>query len=79
MLTTSANNLVEQIHDRMPVILHPDEIDTWLSREITDPAALTSLYQPYPSDLISMFVVSQEVNSARHDSPDLITPLARIN
>ncbi|BEH09837.1 SOS response-associated peptidase [Geobacter sulfurreducens subsp. ethanolicus] len=47
ILTTTANKLIEPIHDRMPVILHPQEYDHWLDRDMTDPTRLQSLYQPY--------------------------------
>jgi putative SOS response-associated peptidase YedK len=74
ILTTSSNKLVEPLHDRMPVILHPEEYALWLDRNITNPEKLKHLYQPYPADLMEMFPVSTLVNSPRNDSPDLIIP-----
>jgi len=58
ILTTSPNRLVQTIHDRMPVILHPEEYNLWLDRNVTDPEKLKPLYQPYPSDLMEMYPVS---------------------
>jgi putative SOS response-associated peptidase YedK len=75
ILTTSSNKLIESLHERMPVILHPEEYDLWLDRETTDPGKLKHLYQPYPADLMEMYPVSPLVNSPRNDSPDLIKPL----
>lgn len=72
ILTTSSNKLIEPLHDRMPVILHPHEYALWLDRAITDPEKLKSLYQPYPADLMEMWPVSTLVNSPRNDSPDCI-------
>lgn len=75
ILTTTANTLIEPIHDRMPVILHPQEYGLWLDRDMTDPTRLQKLYQPYPSELLEAFEVSTAVNSPRNDSPDLILPI----
>lgn len=58
ILTTSPNRLVQTIHERMPVILHPEEYNLWLDRNVTDPEKLKPLYQPYPSDLMEMYPVS---------------------
>jgi len=72
ILTTSANPLIEPLHDRMPAILHPDEYRKWLDREVTKPADLQYLFQSYPADLMEMYPVSQSVNSPKNDSADLI-------
>jgi len=69
ILTTSSNKLIEPLHERMPVILHPQEFTLWLDRTITDPEQLKPLYQPYPADLMEMWPVSPIVNSPRNDSP----------
>ena len=76
ILTTSSNKLVASLHERMPVILHPEEYPVWLDREMTDPEKLKQLYQPYPVDLMEMYPVSQLVNSPRNDLPELIKPIA---
>jgi putative SOS response-associated peptidase YedK len=77
VLTTTANKLVEPLHDRMPVILHPAEFDIWLNRNMHDPEQLKSFYQPYPADLLEMYPVSPQVNSPKVDSPELIIPLEK--
>jgi len=74
ILTTTSNSLIAPLHERMPVILHPQEYNLWLDRETLDPEKLMQLYQPYPADLIEMWPVSQLVNSPKNDSPDLIKP-----
>jgi len=58
----------------MPVILHQQEFNLWLDREMTDPEKMKTLYQPYPADLMEMWPVSSMVNSPRNDSPECITP-----
>jgi putative SOS response-associated peptidase YedK len=75
ILTTSSNKLIEPLHDRMPIILHPEEYQLWLDREMTDPGKLKPLFQHYPADLMEMYPVSPLVNSPRNDTPDLIIPL----
>lgn len=72
VLTTSANRLMETIHDRMPVILHPSEYQHWLDKELADPAQLKNLYQPYPADLMTARKVPDLVNNPRFDSPACI-------
>ena len=75
ILTTASNWLVEPLHDRMPVILHPDEYRTWLERHTTDPTSLKKMFQPYPADLMEMWAVSQKVNNVGNDSADLVLPV----
>lgn len=75
ILTTSANKLMETIHDRMPVILAPDTYALWLRRNMHDPQQLAQLCQPYPPKLLKAYKVSEMINSPRIDTPDCIAPL----
>lgn len=72
VLITSANKLMEPIHDRMPVILHPQEFPLWLDREVSDPDTLKQLFKPYPSDVMQSYPVSPIVNNSRNDLPECI-------
>jgi putative SOS response-associated peptidase YedK len=72
ILTTSANKLVEPIHDRMPVILYPDTFNLWLSHNMHDPEQLQLLYQPFPAEEMHAFKVPDLVNNPRFDSPACI-------
>jgi putative SOS response-associated peptidase YedK len=74
ILTTSANPLIAPIHDRMPVILHPDTYGLWLDRDVSNPKQLQPLYPPYPTDLLTLHPVSTLVNSPRNDHPACIEP-----
>ena len=74
ILTTSANPLIASIHDRMPVILHPDAYDFWLDKAVSDPKQLQPLYLPYPADFLILHPVSTLVNSPRNDHPACIEP-----
>lgn len=49
IVTTNANELSANIHDRMPVILHPADYDLWLDPAVSDGERLLPLLQPYPS------------------------------
>ena len=72
ILTTVANELVAPIHDRMPVILHPDDYGLWLSRNMHDPDQLCRLYQPFPPNLLDAYKVPDLVNNPKFDSPTCI-------
>ncbi len=64
--------MVTPVHDRMPVILkHSDEAE-WLSPEVTDPAQVERLYQPYSAETMQRWPVSQAVNSTRQNKAELI-------
>jgi putative SOS response-associated peptidase YedK len=75
ILTTASNRLVAPLHDRMPVILSPDEYRTWLERTTTDPTGLKKMFQPYPADLMERWEVSPMVNKVANDSADLVVPV----
>jgi putative SOS response-associated peptidase YedK len=75
ILTTASNRLIRPLHDRMPVILRPEEYDLWLDRNITEPDRLKPLYEPFPANLMEMYPVSPLVNNPRNDSPACIEPL----
>ena len=64
MLTTQANEDRKDVHHRMPVILQPNEIKDWLCGEGTPSATEVGLIDRHP--------VSQKVNNATHDGPELI-------
>ena len=75
MVTTHANTLMSQIHDRMPVILAPDKYGLWLDHEVS-PARLTPLMDPFPDEEMSMHPVMKAVGNPRFDDPELIEPVA---
>jgi putative SOS response-associated peptidase YedK len=75
IITTTPNTLMESIHDRMPVILHQKDVETWLDNE-TPLTTVLSLLKPYPAAEMLSFPVSTRVNSPRNDDPNL---LLRVN
>jgi putative SOS response-associated peptidase YedK len=73
ILTTAANDLVADIHDRMPVILRTEDCSFWLDSSIHDPAQLKNLYNPFPSQCLNAYKVSNKVNSPRFTDSSCIT------
>ena len=69
VLTTHANPLLKEIHERMPVILKPEEYDQWLDPGITDPARIADLLKPLDAHLMRKYAVSTRVNSVKNDDP----------
>jgi putative SOS response-associated peptidase YedK len=73
ILTTTANEVVKQIHDRMPVILDPTDYDAWLDPK-ADPAHVRSLLRPLPDDAITGTPLKPIVNSVKNNGPECLTP-----
>jgi putative SOS response-associated peptidase YedK len=72
VITTSPNNLVGDIHDRMPVILRPEDEKIWLDPSINDTNRLEKLMVPLDEDLMEVYEVSSLVNSPKNNSSELI-------
>lgn len=72
LITTDANELAREIHDRMPVILDPASYDAWLDPENPDLESLQSLLCPFPSDRMASRPVSTYVNNSRHEGPECL-------
>jgi len=72
ILTTSANSLVAAIHDRMPVILRPENYELWLDPGFTDPRGVADLLKPFEARLMKKYPVSTRVNRAENDDPECI-------
>ena len=72
ILTTEANDLLRPLHERMPVILTPEEEEAWLDTEKYPVNDVVGFLKPYPADQMEAYTVSKNVNSPRTDSPDLI-------
>ncbi len=72
IITTSPNELMEQIHDRMPVILPREQEQRWMSPQ-PDPS-LVELLVPFPAGMMKAYPISKLVNSARNDAPHILEP-----
>jgi len=75
IITTNPNELMAEIHNRMPVILAPEAYERWLDPAERHPEQLGDLLKPYPTAQMTAYPVSRVVNSPRNDSPDCITSL----
>jgi putative SOS response-associated peptidase YedK len=75
IITTTPNSLVGQIHDRMPVILDPEDEATWLDPDIVEPERLLPLLKQYPADKMEEWRVGDAARNPRNDSPELIKPV----
>jgi len=67
------NDLVRPIHNRMPIIIGPEDHDSWLSGTADDANALL---KPYKPEAMTAWPVSTVVNSPKNDKPECIEPLA---
>jgi putative SOS response-associated peptidase YedK len=75
ILTTSPAASIADIHDRMPVMLTPEQYDLWLAAD-ADPETLQSLLRPYHDADLVAYPVSNLVNKVENDGPDNIAPAA---
>lgn len=71
IITTTANELMAPIHDRMPVILSSESIASWLELS-TKPDELKDRLRPCAPDILTAYTVSNLVNNPRFDSPSCI-------
>ncbi len=75
IITTTANELMAPIHDRMPVIVPRDRRAMWLDPEVQDPSGLKAVLAPYPASEMEAHQVSTRVNSPANDGPELVKPV----
>jgi len=72
ILTTTANELVRDVHDRMPVILHPSHYQAWLVAPPAQARSFIKFLVPFDPDLIRRYQVTRLVNNPRNDTLDCI-------
>ncbi len=75
IMTTTPNEEMSKLHDRMPVILDNKSQDAWLHVAEQDEDMLEELLRPLPDDSLEIYEVSKTVNYVRNNSGDLIKPL----
>jgi putative SOS response-associated peptidase YedK len=69
ILTTGANELTRPIHERMPVVIPPDQYGLWLDPRCQDTEKQAKLLRPYPAKDMLAYRVSALVNNAKQDVP----------
>jgi putative SOS response-associated peptidase YedK len=75
ILTTTPNALTATVHDRMPVILHPDRYDLWLNPGMQNVAAIGELLKPYDAGSMRSYPVSTRINYVVNDDRECSMPV----
>jgi putative SOS response-associated peptidase YedK len=75
IVTTTPNEVLAPIHDRMPVILAAADFARWIDPEMRDAAAALTLLRPYPAEQLEAYPVGLRVNNPGNDDPTCIAPL----
>ncbi len=75
IITTGANTLVSEIHDRMPVVIQEKDWSYWLDVSRFNIDLLKSLLSPFLEEKLELYPVSYLVNSPRHNFRELIEPV----
>ena len=76
IITTDANDLMNEIHHRMPVILTPETYEAWLAPGFEEKEPFLDLLRPYPSDGMEVYPVSRRVNRPSNNEPSVVQPAA---
>ena len=74
IITTAPNELAASIHNRMPVILHPEDYDMWLDPDFDEREPLTSLLIPFPAEAMEAYPVSRRVNNPANNDAGVVEP-----
>ena len=75
ILTTAANSLVADLHDRMPVIVPPTKYDLWLDPDVNDVNVIRDILRPYDANLMRRHPVSRKLNDSRIDDAESASPV----
>ena len=75
ILTTTPNAVTSTVHDRMPVILHPDDYGVWLDPGMKDLAAVSDLLKPYDARLMRCYPISTRINHVANDDEECSAPV----
>jgi putative SOS response-associated peptidase YedK len=73
IITTTPNELMAQLHNRMPVILDSQDFDWWMTGSRDE---IGQLLEPCPSDELEAYPISRQVNNPRNEGPELLRPAA---
>lgn len=76
IITTTANDLLAPLHERMPVILPTEKQAVWIDPSFQDQNTLRSFLTPLESDRMQFHAVSRSVNRVAYNQPDCIQPVA---
>jgi putative SOS response-associated peptidase YedK len=76
IMTTKANRAIRGIHDRMPVVIRPEDFERWLECKTQEPRAVADLLSPVEDDFFEAIPVSDLVNKVSNMGPDVQKPVA---
>ena len=72
------NDVVREVHERMPVILDPADYPQWLDPTVQKPDALKPLLRPFPAHRMEGYAVARRMNNPSYDGPNCIEPIERL-
>jgi putative SOS response-associated peptidase YedK len=75
ILTTTPNAVTSAVHDRMPVILDPDDYDQWLDPGMTNVAVASELLKPYVAQQMRCYPISTRINHVANDDEACSAPV----
>ena len=75
VLTTSAEDSLGHIHDRMPLMLGREQYDEWLDPRRNSKEELLALLEPAAPGRLEAFPVSTKVSNVRNNGPELVEPI----
>jgi putative SOS response-associated peptidase YedK len=76
IITTTPNELVAPIHNRMPVILHPADNAAWLGEAPDELATFSALLRPYPAERMTMWPVDKRIANVKNQGRELAEPIS---
>ena len=76
IVTTTANRLVGQLHDRMPAILEPESFDAWLDVDGVEAGRALALVKPAPEEALELVEIGADVNRVANDNVSVQRPVA---
>ena len=79
ILTTLPNSVTSAIHDRMPVIVHPDSYDLWLDPGMQNASIISRLLKPYDPQRMRLYAVSTRINHVANDDEECSRRVAGTN
>jgi putative SOS response-associated peptidase YedK len=75
ILTCPSNASVSVLHDRMPVVLAPEDFASWLDVKGTPPETAAALLRPAPEDLFEAIELNPKINDSKRDEPGIQEPI----
>lgn len=75
ILTTAANAAIQPIHDRMPVVIKPEDFERWLDCKTQEPRKVADLLRPVQDDFFEAVPVSNLINKVANTGPEVQAPV----